>query len=294
MSCQKRRPLGRVICRPPAQAPISGLWDTISIDFAGPLPRTSRQNRYILIAIEHVTRWPIARAFKDALASTGTTFLQQNVIEACEVPKIILSDNGAQFVALHTRQFAHAYHITWKTTAAYNPQGNGRIERMVRTIKDSIAKMAADDTRNWDTLLPVALRGYRTRETRDRPSPFYLMFGVRPRVLFVNTPTTPTFPQMRTIETSRAAARRQEQEQPGTIDVPQRYQVGDQVLLARSADQNRKDRKLNLRWDGPYTIKEARPPTYLLMDDGRKRRSRNFVHERRLTLYARRQGTTPA
>ena len=285
LNCQRRRPLKQTIYRPPAQAPVSGLWNTISIDFAGPLPKTIRQNRYILIAIEHVTNWPIARAFKDALASTVTTFLQQNVIDAYEVPKTILSDNRSQFVALHTRQFAHAYDIKWKTTAAYNPQGNGRIERMVRTIKDSIAKMAADDTKNWDTLLPVAIRGYRTRETRDRPSPFFLMFGSQPRVLFLHTHVhKPTFPQLRAIETSRAAVHRREHEQAGTINIPQRYQVGDQVLLARSADQNRKDRKLNLRWDGPYIIREARPPTYLLMDDGRKRRSRNFVHERRLTL----------
>ena len=166
---------------------------------------------------------------------------------------------------------------------------------MGRTIKDSIAKMAANDIRNWDTLLPVALRGYRTRETRNRPSPFFLMFGTQPRMLFIDTPnTTPMFPQMRSIETSRAAVKRNDQEHPGTTDLPQRYQIGDQVLLARSADQSRKDRKLNLRWDGPYTIREVHPPTYSLMDEGRHRRSRDFVHERRLTLYARRQGTTPA
>ena len=93
LNCQRRRPLGHAAYRPPVQAPVFKLWDTISIDFAGLLPRTSRRNRYILIAVEHVTRWSIARAFKDALASKATTFLQQNVIETYEVPKMIHSDS---------------------------------------------------------------------------------------------------------------------------------------------------------------------------------------------------------
>ena len=111
------------------------------------------------------------------------------------------------------------------------------------------------------------------------------MFGVQPRITSVDDQRiAKTLPLMRPIETSRAAVFRRSHERTGTMQISQRYQVGDQVLLARSADQNRKDRSLHLRWDGPYTILEARPPTYSLLEANRRRRSRDFVHERRLTL----------
>ena len=54
--------------------------------------------------------------------------------------------------------------------------------------------------------------------------------------------------------------------------------------MARSQDKERKNRKLALRWDGPYRIIDARPPTYKLRGpDGRI--SRKYVHERRLRHY---------
>ena len=33
----------------------------IGIDIVGPLPRTTKQNRYIVVAIDYLTKWPEAK-----------------------------------------------------------------------------------------------------------------------------------------------------------------------------------------------------------------------------------------
>ena len=41
----------------------------IGIDFIGPLPITPQGNRYIIIAVDMFTKWPKAKAIKEATAS---------------------------------------------------------------------------------------------------------------------------------------------------------------------------------------------------------------------------------
>ena len=290
-NCQRRQPFGSEVVRNPPSAPISGLWDTVSIDFAGPLPVTAKGNRYLLIAVEHLTGWPIARALPSAISTGVTSFVEEKICNTYATPKVIVSDNGAQFTSLHVRHFAADREIEWRTVAAYNPQGNGRAERMVRTIKDALAKMVADEVHLWDTHLDTVLWGYRTRCTWRQPSPYYLMFGAQPRLLmgYNNLPPTNRAESMRAIECAEVVAARDARVTPGSPRPNPRFSVGDQVLLARSQNRNRRDRRLALRWDGPFTIADARPPVYLLRE--RSKRSRAYIHERRLRPYFSATGT---
>src|SRR5271167_1258695 len=42
------------------QMPIGQIFERVAMDFVGPLPVTESGNRYILVAVEAVTRWPMA------------------------------------------------------------------------------------------------------------------------------------------------------------------------------------------------------------------------------------------
>ena len=270
----------------PLCAPISGLWDTVSIDFAGHLPRTPRGNRYILVPVEHFTRWPISRAYPNALASIVTTFLEDNIFEPYAIPKMILSDSGSQFTAAHTVDFALTHGIRWVRTSPYNPRGNGRAERMIRTLKDALAKMIANHVTDWDLHLSAAVRGYRIRPTREHPSPYYLLFGCEPRVIPTDRSTpTITLPELRVVETAVANIHRQQELREGTPSPPPRYRIGDHVLVARSADRNRHDRKLYMNWDGSFVVL-ARDDLLYTLGDGEGHRLRHRIHENRLRLYA--------
>ena len=283
--CQRRQPFGSELIRNPATAPVSGLWDAISIDFAGPLPRTPDGNRYLIVAVEHLSGWPVAKALPTALSRDVSAFVQNRIIDTYTTPRVILSDNGSQFTSAHTQTFARKMGITWKTVAAFNPQGNGRVERIIRTLKNSLAKTINDRTNLWDVYLPNTLCAYRTRGMWQKPSPYYLMFGTQPRILWTDGDRPPTLrtPEIRPLELAGLHAARDERIHPGTPRPDARFKIGDQVLLARSQNRSRRDRGLALRWDGPYTVADARPPVYALR--GPHTRSRQYIHERRLRPY---------
>ncbi len=51
--CQKSKPYTRY--KSILHQPVSGIFDVWSLDFAGPLPRTPKGNRFLLIGVEHLT-----------------------------------------------------------------------------------------------------------------------------------------------------------------------------------------------------------------------------------------------
>ena len=125
--CQHRPPFGSELIRKSAVAPASGLWESVSIDFAGPLPRTAEGNRYLLVAVEHVSGWPIAKALPRALSRDVSDFIQDQVIDPHTTPQVIPSDNDSKFTSHHIKTLAIDEGIEWKSVAVFNPQGNGRV-----------------------------------------------------------------------------------------------------------------------------------------------------------------------
>ena len=53
--------------------PVSGLFNTWSVDFPGPLPKTIDGNQYLLIGTEHISKWPVARVIPAELFNSLRT-----------------------------------------------------------------------------------------------------------------------------------------------------------------------------------------------------------------------------
>ena len=52
----------------------------IGIDFVGPLPITSKRNRYIIVAMDYLTKWPEAKAVSEATAEETEKFIYEEII----------------------------------------------------------------------------------------------------------------------------------------------------------------------------------------------------------------------
>lgn len=61
---------------------------------------------------------------------------------------MIISDNAACFTATFLVNFSDDYGIKWKTVLAYAPMTDGRVERLVGTIKRAISNTVIDDATN--------------------------------------------------------------------------------------------------------------------------------------------------
>jgi hypothetical protein len=56
--------------------PMCDLFYTVVLDIVGPLLETKSSNTYVLVAIEHYSKWFEARTMKDLDATTTTKFLE--------------------------------------------------------------------------------------------------------------------------------------------------------------------------------------------------------------------------
>ena len=60
--------------------PITNLFDSFSIDFAGPFSPAQDGSRFMLVSVEHLTGWPLAEATARSTAHVVIDFVSRNII----------------------------------------------------------------------------------------------------------------------------------------------------------------------------------------------------------------------
>ena len=73
------------------------------------------------------------------------------------LPYTIGTDNGPAFTAKITQDLTRLLNIDWKLYCDYRPQSLGQVERMNRTLKETLTKLVLETGKNWVDLLPFAL-----------------------------------------------------------------------------------------------------------------------------------------
>jgi transposase InsO family protein len=93
----------------------------------------------------------------------------------------LLSDQGKQFESKLFAKFCKQFNITHVMASAYHHQTNGKVERFMRFIENSLALTVNKEQTNWCRLLDNSLFTYRVSISRMlNDSPFYLIYGRDP------------------------------------------------------------------------------------------------------------------
>jgi len=131
------------------------------MDTVGPLPETKARNEYILVAINHYSKWCEAKVVANHGARTAARFLEDNLICRYGVPGFILTDNGGEWGA-EFEIMCKDYAIQHQRTAPQWPQCNGMAEHMIKTIKHGITVLATNPANVdcWDEHMAKVLFGY--------------------------------------------------------------------------------------------------------------------------------------
>ncbi|CDF33409.1 unnamed protein product [Chondrus crispus] len=95
--CQMARPILKY--KNTLRFPISSLFDVFCVDFGGPFPATSFGKRFLLVAVEHLTGWPIAIATADSTAQVVLDFVKREIMYSFGPPQTIVPDNVTSFTA---------------------------------------------------------------------------------------------------------------------------------------------------------------------------------------------------
>ena len=125
--------------------PINGMFYRFSIDYAGPFTTISGEKEYVIVIVEHFSKWidPVhvrGEGPEGSLTATTTSrAFQERVLARYGAPVEVVSDNGSEyrgeFLAL-LRQHG----IEHVEIPAGHPSTNGMAERIVRVMKESLRK----------------------------------------------------------------------------------------------------------------------------------------------------------
>ena len=109
------------------------------MDFAGPLPKTTRGNKYIFALTGPFTKWPEAFAVPDQSAQTTAEVVYREIVCRYGVPDGLHADQGKNFEANLMRELCKRLDIQRTRSSPANPQGNGQAERTNRTLAERLA-----------------------------------------------------------------------------------------------------------------------------------------------------------
>jgi len=156
-------------------------FELVSLDLIGPLNATSANNRYILVIMDHLTRYPFIMAIPEISSQTIANSLIDNVISQYGIPKLLLSDRGSNFTSNLFKSISDILGIKKIETTSFRPQCNGALERLNQTVINIIRTQGADD---WDKCLPFVAYTIRTAShSTSKFTPAELMFGIKPNAI---------------------------------------------------------------------------------------------------------------
>ncbi|CAF2007476.1 unnamed protein product [Rotaria magnacalcarata] len=279
--------------------PPEGPFNLIGIDFCGPLPRTPRENQYVLVITDYFTRHITAIALPNCTAETTARALFDDFFSKFGIPSAILSDRGTHFQnkLMENMQNLIGYNHIYSTP--YHPQTNGVVERFNATFVAQISKLQNTQHNNWDEYLQTVVFAYNTGVHKStRFSPYELLYGRAARLPIHITPREFTFLKpndyfeqlKRTLRIFHQASRENiilQQQANQTYYNKNRLdpqlKLGDKVFTRVFISKGKLDPKFS---PIPKTVVEIHHPMYIVEDECTQIRSQVHISDLRPISFA--------
>ncbi len=291
---------------------VSRPWQLLGIDFMGPLKTTSRGNSYIVLAVDHFTKYIEGAATPSFNALITANFVMSNIICRYGMVEQIFSDQGANFESHLFKHLCvllgtHKFH-----SSAYHPEGNGITERPNKTIKPNLAKYVNDGGDDWDLFLPLAISAYNNSyHSTVKVTPYEAIFG-RPSVQVTDillSNQLPSSTKLRDVaeyikairlnadyinshirSSTTAAQARQKKYYDRFVKDKATFKVGDHVKIKNFTVRPGHSKAFEPKFLGPYLVTELLGDlNYRLEGDN----MRQFVvHYNRMSHFQVREGST--
>ena len=249
-------------------------WECVTMDFVGPLPRTTSGHDGVFIVIDKLTKMTHLMASSqgvnnDAVGTARLFF--DGVVRLHGIPLSIISDRDSRFLS-------HFWSALWKLTGtrlkpatAEHPQTDGQTEIMVKQLKRYLTSYSQDHPEEWDQHLTAAeIAINNSVQASTGFTPFFLNYGRHPHLplqtamrdagLCNNPAAVETVEQLyEDIERAKTHLRRAQQTQKEFADRRRQdvqYQVGDRVFL-RIPKSDRSSRSIRNKYIGPLDVVEV-------------------------------------
>nr|GEZ17589.1 reverse transcriptase domain-containing protein [Tanacetum cinerariifolium] len=124
-------------------------------DFMEPFS-SSRGNRYILVAVDYLSKLVEAKALPTNDARFVVKFLRY-LFARFRTPRAIISDRGTHFCNDKFSKVMSKYGVTHRLATAYHPQTSGQVEVSNRGLKRILERTFGDNRATWFEKLEDAL-----------------------------------------------------------------------------------------------------------------------------------------
>ena len=124
------------------------LFDVWGIDFMGPFVN-SHGMKYILVAVDYVSKWVEAIALTNNEGKSVTVFLKKNICSRFGTPSAIISDGGSHFCNLFFKGLLEKYGVPYNVATPYHPQISRQAEVSNREIKQVLSKIVKASRTDW-------------------------------------------------------------------------------------------------------------------------------------------------
>ncbi|GJV91003.1 reverse transcriptase domain-containing protein [Tanacetum coccineum] len=142
----------------------------------GPFP-SSKGNKYILVAVDYLSKWVEAKALPTNDAHVVVKILK-SLFGRFGTPRAIISDRGTHFCNDQFAKVMSKYGVTHRLATAYHPQTSGQVEVSNRGLKRILERTVGENRTSWSDKLDDALWGFRTTfKTPIRCTPYQLVYG---------------------------------------------------------------------------------------------------------------------
>ena len=116
----------------------------------------------MLVVIDYYTRWPESFALEHQDAHSVALRLLSEMISPYGAPYVIHTDQGTNFESKLIAELCKLYDIKKTRTTPYHPQSDGLVERLNRTLVDTIALIVKHAQDTWDLRIGLALMSIRS------------------------------------------------------------------------------------------------------------------------------------
>nr|GFC45386.1 reverse transcriptase domain-containing protein [Tanacetum cinerariifolium] len=142
----------------------------------GPFP-SSKGNKYILVAVDYLSKWVEAKALPTNDARVVVKFLK-SLFSRFGTPKAIVNDHGTHFCNDQFSRVMAKYGVTHRLSTAYHPQTSGQVEMTNRGLKRILERTVGENRASWSDKLEDALWAFRTTyKTSIGSTPYHLVYG---------------------------------------------------------------------------------------------------------------------
>ncbi|GJR64111.1 reverse transcriptase domain-containing protein [Tanacetum coccineum] len=175
-SCQRQGKISQRDEMPQNSIQVCEIFDVWGIDFMGPFP-LPKGNKYILVAVDYLSKWVEAKALPTNDARVVCKFLK-SLFARFGAPRTIISDRGTHFCNDQFTKVMLKYGVTHRLSTAYHPQTSRQVEVLNHGLKRILERTVGENRASWSDKLDDALWAFRTAyKTPIGCTPYKLVYG---------------------------------------------------------------------------------------------------------------------